>query len=211
MTAFAKNLQAAQLRYWHSQGMSAADVFDVLQLGTSNEKLFQNPLFYRLIDFIKSTTSDKETSSVLPTLYSTLSSKFNTNDLVKYLVNDINAGRETHLAPKLLLMRLLKGQLDGESKRTVLNVAKLNTGSQRMNGPLKVTFRKFSGFFTRIDSQWDDLTQLKEMFGESKTGEMLTTTNEESSVVTRAERLLHKQFREIRQYWATPMEQRANL
>ncbi|CAI5738764.1 unnamed protein product [Peronospora farinosa] len=194
MTAFAKNLQAAQLRYWHSQGMSAADVFDVLQLGTSNEKLFQNPLFYRLIDFIKSTTSDKETSSVLPTLYSTLSSKFNTNDLVKYLVNDINAGRETHLAPKLLLMRLLKGQLDGESKRTVLNVAKLNTGSQRMNGPLKVTFRKFSGFFTRIDSQWDDLTQLKEMFGESKTGEMLTTTNEESSVVTRAERLLHKQF-----------------
>ncbi|UIZ28805.1 hypothetical protein KXD40_007334 [Peronospora effusa] len=140
MTAFAKNLQAAQVRYWHSQGMSAADVFDFLQLGTSKEKLFKNPLFHRLIDFIN---------------------KFNNEVLAKTLVEGANTAGKDSIAPKLLLMRLLKGQLDGESKRTVLNLAKLNTGSQRMNGPLKVTFRKFSGFFTRIDSQWNDLTQLK--------------------------------------------------
>ncbi|RMX69197.1 hypothetical protein DD238_005619 [Peronospora effusa] len=194
MTAFAENVQAAQVRYWHSQGKSAADVFDILQLGTAKEKLFKNPLFHRLIDFIMLTTPDKKTSSVLPTLYSTLSSRFNDEVLAKTLVEGANTAGKDSVAPKLLLMRLLKGQLDGESKRTVLNLAKLNTGSQRMNGPLKVTFRKFSGFFTRIDSQWNDLTQLKEMFGESKTAEMFATTNEKSSVVTRAERLLHKQF-----------------
>ncbi|RQM11020.1 hypothetical protein DD237_008556 [Peronospora effusa] len=201
MTAFAKNLQAAQVRYWHSQGKSAEHVFDILQLGTAKEKLFENPLFYRLIDFIKSTTPDKKTSSLLPTLYSTLSKKLNTKDLVKYLVKDINAGRETHLAPKLLLMRLLESQLTAEPEALTETLSWLKIDSERTQTPLLQTHKIFLGFFNptrknwRDGSNWKDLTQLKEMFGESKTVEMIATVNEKSSVAERVKPMLYAQFR----------------
>ncbi|CAI5728620.1 unnamed protein product [Peronospora effusa] len=195
MTAFAKNLQAAQVRYWHSQGMSAGQVFGNLHLGLEKEKLFENPLFHRLIDFIKSTTPDKTTSSVYPTLYSTLSTEFDDNILlVTTLIEETNAGRKNSFAPKLLLLRLLESQLTAEPKEIKAMLKKLKTGSQDTNGPLRITSKKFFDFFNREKSQWSDLTQLKEMFGESKTAEMLATTNEKSSEAERAKQLLDKQF-----------------
>ncbi|CAH0485706.1 unnamed protein product [Peronospora farinosa] len=187
--SFAEHLQAAQIRYWHQKKKSAADVFDLLRLGTSNENLFENPLLGRLVDYIKSKTPNKTISSVYPTLYSILSSKFNDEDLVKTLVEGAKAAGEDSFAPKLLLMRLLKGQFAGESDETVINF--LGSNNQR----LFTIYHKFLFFFDN-DSPEASLIKLKEMFGESKTVEMLYTTNEASDVATPAKDMLQVQFAE---------------
>ncbi|RMX62346.1 hypothetical protein DD238_008539 [Peronospora effusa] len=185
--SFAEHLQAAQIRYWHKQKKSAADVFDLLRLGTSNENLFENPLLGRLVDYIKSKTPNEMTSSVYPILYTTLSSKFNDEDLVKTLVEGVKTAGEDSFAIQLLLMRLLKGQFAGESNETVINF--LGTSNQR----LFTIYHNFSIFFGN-DTPEASLSKLKEMFGESKTVEMLYTTKEASHVATRAKMMLQLQF-----------------
>ncbi|CAI5728680.1 unnamed protein product [Peronospora effusa] len=72
----------------------------------------------------------------------------------------------------------------------------IRVGSEGMVGPLEKTYIKLSNFFNHIiQEKWNDLTRLKNMFGESKTVEMLASTSKVSFVEKRTKVLLDQQYR----------------
>ena len=186
-SAFVENGKAAQTKIWKEMGLNAAEVFSLLKLGETNEPLFENPLFYYgFVHFIGLSDTAMSERTVFPILYPVLSSKFTDEALVEILREGAKTHDENFMASVLLLMRLLKGQLAGETEETSLKIVGLNTNYDTTMEPLEFIYTVFSTFYNH---QHYNLDKLKYMFGMSRVAEMLANVNKSSPIVNWAQQL----------------------